>query len=166
MREARRVDLRNGVNAKRVMTEEEALWGRSLNTRDRPTATLDQSLGPSSPPCPALPCPPLLTARAGDIRMNADLLEILERAMYEITPREMGNWGRSPFSSQHRSPSQMELQWRGPFAHPTDPFVSWAARCGGVPGWVCGPNHPRGHSAYLLSCAGDSSWTASLDTLL
>jgi hypothetical protein len=30
--------------------------------------------------------------------MNADLLEILERAMYEITPSEMGNWGRLPTS--------------------------------------------------------------------
>jgi hypothetical protein len=45
MREARRVDLRNGVNAKRVMADEEALWGRALDSRDRPSATLEQSLG-------------------------------------------------------------------------------------------------------------------------
>jgi hypothetical protein len=32
---------------------------------------------------------------AEDIRMNPDLLDILERAMYELTPRELGNWGRS-----------------------------------------------------------------------
>lgn len=29
-----------------------------------------------------------------DIRMNPDILEILERKMYEITPLELGNWGR------------------------------------------------------------------------
>ena len=29
-----------------------------------------------------------------DIRMNPDILDILERKMYEMTPRELGNWGR------------------------------------------------------------------------
>lgn len=36
----------------------------------------------------------LVSRGAEDIRMNPDILDILERAMYEMTPREMGNWGR------------------------------------------------------------------------
>eukprot|EP00604_Paraphysomonas_vestita_P003924 CAMPEP_0174823316 /NCGR_PEP_ID=MMETSP1107-20130205/23421_1 /TAXON_ID=36770 /ORGANISM="Paraphysomonas vestita, Strain GFlagA" /LENGTH=214 /DNA_ID=CAMNT_0016045403 /DNA_START=251 /DNA_END=892 /DNA_ORIENTATION=+ len=73
MREARRVDLRNGVNVKQKIEEEEQKW-RSDNQVNQKTQSLE------------------------DIRMNPDILEILERKMYEITPLELGNWGRWNFN--------------------------------------------------------------------
>jgi hypothetical protein len=86
MREARRVDLRNGVNVKQLIAEEERKW---RGAEDATPDSDEQSLGRTH--LFLL----LLTISPEDIRMNPDLLDILERAMYELTPREMGNWGRS-----------------------------------------------------------------------
>lgn len=97
MREARRVDLRNGVNIKHKIEVEEQKWRDSEKEIDQ----VKQSLGNII----------LLLFHyfyhyyllfiiyfkikiIEDIRMNPDILDILERKMYEMTPLELGNWGR------------------------------------------------------------------------